>query len=76
MTVPMSSPSESEMGTWLFRVVIAVIGFLLAIAVKDGKKVVDAFPALAQKVMDMEKVQDRVLWRLTVLEQELMERKR
>ena len=76
MTVPMGSLTESEMGTWLFRVGIAVIGFLLAIAVKDAKKVIDLVPSLQTKIVDLEKVIDRLLSRVTELEQEARKGKR
>jgi hypothetical protein len=67
----MASPpsiSETEMGTWIFRVAIAVVGFLLAIAVKDAKKSLDQVPALIAKIEGLEKAQDDLFSRILELE--------
>jgi len=60
--------SETEMGTWIFRVGIAVIGFLLALAVKDAKKSLDLVPALTAKIEAMEKAQTDLFRRIHELE--------
>jgi cell division protein FtsB len=67
MTVP-SGLNETEMGTWLFRVGIAVVGFLLAIAVKDAKKSLDLVPALVAKIEAMKDAQDALFRRIEELE--------
>ena len=43
------------MGTWLFRIGISVIGFILAIILKDAKKSLDQVPGLAATVVEMQK---------------------
>jgi hypothetical protein len=61
--------SETEMGTWIFRVAVAVIGFLLAIAVKDAKKSLDLIPSLDATIREMQKAQDALFRRIEKLEQ-------
>ena len=62
------SISETEMGTWIFRVAVAVIGFILAIAAKDAKKSLDQVPALVAKLEAMEKNQTELFSRVLDLE--------
>jgi len=56
------------MGTWIFRVAVAVIGFILAIAAKDAKKSLDQVPALVAKLEAMEKNQTELFSRVLDLE--------
>ena len=68
MTAPVLN--ETEMGTWLFRVGIAVIGFLLALGVRDAKKSLDMVPALIAKLEGLEKALNGALHRIEELERE------
>jgi hypothetical protein len=60
--------SETEMGTWIFRVVVAVIGVLLSILAKDAKKSLDLVPVLAKQLESIEKAQGAIFERLLDLE--------
>ena len=67
MTIGMGPPSDSEM-TWVFRVVLAVIAFLLALDVKDAKKLVAMVPGLVEKVAAMKDNHDKLEERVAELE--------
>ena len=67
----MTSPSnltESEMGAWLFRIGMGVIGFFLCLGVKDAKKSIDQVPKLVASVEEMQRAQEMLFRRVDELE--------
>ena len=61
-------PSDGEMGAWLFRVGMCVIGFFLCLGVRDAKKSLDEVPNLKAKVETMQDAQTAIFRRLEKLE--------
>jgi hypothetical protein len=62
--------TESEMGTWLFRVGSALIAVLLAFILKDAKKSLDMVPELVATIKAMKESQDALFRRVEELERE------
>jgi hypothetical protein len=67
---PPAGLSESEMGSWIFRIGIGVIGFFLCLGVKDAKKQLDAVPGLVATIAAMKEAQDALFRRVEALETE------
>jgi hypothetical protein len=65
---PQNGLTESEMGAWLFRIGMGVIGFFLCLGVKDAKKSLDLVPGLKVLTEQLEKQQSEILRRLNDLE--------
>ena len=69
----MSTPpslTESELTTWIVRVGMFVVGFFLALGVKDAKRSLDRIPELLATVTEIQKAQDALFRRIENLELE------
>ena len=66
--------TETDMGAWLFRIGMGVIGFFLCLGVKDAKKSIDQVPGLVAQVTAMEKSLGAAFDRIGVLEKERREK--
>ena len=67
MTVP-TGTSDPEIGSWIVRVGMLVIGFFLCLGVKDAKKSLDLVPELKVTVAEMQKAQEALFRRVEKLE--------
>ena len=67
---PPSSLTETDMGAWLFRIGMGVIGFFLCLGVKDAKKSIDQVPKVVTQVEELQKGMDTLFRRVEELERE------
>jgi hypothetical protein len=65
-----SSLTESEMGSWFFKIGMAVVGFLLAYDFKETKNIVGQVPGLVAQVAALEKALEAAFARIGELERE------
>ena len=69
MTPPVGNLTESDMGAWLFRIGMGVIGFFLCLGVKDAKKSIDLVPGLKATIEEMQRAQEALFRRVERLEE-------
>ena len=65
---PTNGVTEPEIGTWVIRVGMFVIGFFLALGVKDAKKSLDEIPGLKARLEEMKDAQAALFRRVENLE--------